>query len=52
MSGNPAPAAIIRVHRPELSPEDRERRMELIKKAAANVIIAFQKSKNQDRANT
>ncbi len=49
MSGNSAPAAIIHVHRPELSPEDRERRMELIKKAAANVIIALQKT---ERANS
>ena len=32
--------AIIRVHRPELTAEERARRMEQIKKAAANLIVA------------
>ena len=31
---------IIRVHRPELTPEERERRMKTIEKAAENLILA------------
>ena len=31
---------IIRVHRPELTAEERERRMEQIKQAAARLIVA------------
>lgn len=32
--------AIIRVHRPELTAEERERRMEQIKQAAARLVVA------------
>lgn len=34
------PTAIVRVHRPELTAEERARRMEAIKKAAANLVKA------------
>ena len=34
--------AIVRVHRPELTAEERARRMEQIKKAAERVLIAAQ----------
>lgn len=34
------PSAIVRVHRPELTAEERARRMEAIKKAAANLVKA------------
>lgn len=34
------PTAIVRIHRPELSAKEREKRMEAIKKAAARLIEA------------
>lgn len=34
---------IIKVHRPELTAEERERRMEQIKKAAINLILAAER---------
>ena len=36
---------IVRVHRPELTPEERERRMNQIKRAAADLLIAAEKAK-------
>lgn len=39
--------AIIRVHRPELSPDERARRMEQIKKAAAQLIVAAETEKTK-----
>lgn len=38
------PPAIVRIHRPDLSPEERAKRMELIHQAAANLILAAKKS--------
>ena len=37
--------AIVRVHRPELSAEERARRMEEIKKAAARLVEASERRK-------
>ena len=37
---------IITVHRPELTPEERERRMKQIKEAAARLVIAAEKERN------
>ena len=39
------PKAIVRVYRPELTPEERERRMEKLKKSAAELLIAIEKAK-------
>ena len=39
--------AIIRVHRPELSPDERTRRMEQIKQAAAQLIVAAEIEKTK-----
>lgn len=41
------PAAIVRIHRPELTPEERARRMEGIKQAAARLIIAAHEAKKE-----
>ena len=32
--------AVVRIHRPELTPEERAKRMEAIKRAATNLILA------------
>lgn len=37
--------AIIHVHRPELTPEEREKRMKAIKKAAVDLVIATERKK-------
>lgn len=37
---NAKSAAIVRVHRPTLTPEEREKRMNEIKRAAVNVLLA------------
>ena len=45
---------IIRVHRPELTDEERARRMELIKQAAARLVIAadkLERSRNNEQHN-
>ena len=42
------PTIIVHVHRPEISPEERARRMEHIKKAAADLVIAA-KRERKDR---
>ncbi len=39
--------AIVRVRRPILTPEERAKRMEEIRKAAANVILAAERQKAQ-----
>lgn len=39
--------AVIKVYRPILSEEERARRMKLIKKAAAELLISVEKSKKQ-----
>jgi hypothetical protein len=40
-----SPGAIIRVYRPILTPEERAKRMERIKEAAAKLIIAAERNK-------
>ena len=40
-------AAIVRIHRPELTPEERGRRMEGIKQAATRLIIAAHEAKKE-----
>ena len=42
---NSKPAAIVRVHRPDLTPEERARRMEQIRKAAVDLILATERNK-------
>lgn len=39
---------VIRVHRPELTPEERERRMAEIERAAVNLILAAKERKFED----
>ena len=39
------PTAVVRIHRPDLTPEEHDRRMNQIKDAAAKLIIAAQKRK-------
>ena len=41
------PTAIVRVHRPELTSEDRAKRMESNKQAAACLIIAAHEAKKE-----
>lgn len=36
----PQPTAVVRVHRPELTAEERAKRMKAIEKAAANLVKA------------
>jgi hypothetical protein len=38
---------IIRVTRPQLTPEERERRMEAIKKAAVDLVLAAERAKGK-----
>lgn len=40
--------AIVRVHRPELSEKERQKRMEAIKKAAADLIVAAHRVHKQE----
>ena len=44
MENKTAPAVISTVHRPELSPEERAKRMAAIEKAAKALIVAQMKS--------
>ena len=37
--------AIVQVARPELTPEERAKRMEAIKKATVELIVAYEKAK-------
>lgn len=41
--------AIVTVDRPTLTPEERERRMEEIKRAAVRLVLATEKAKKQKR---
>ena len=38
---------IIRVHRPDITPEERARRMERIKEAAVRLVLAYEKEKRK-----
>lgn len=44
METKTTPAAIVRIHRPDLTPEERAERMERIKQAAANLVMAARKT--------
>lgn len=46
METKTTPTAIVRIHRPELSAEERAKRMESIKEAAARLIVAARAAKN------
>jgi hypothetical protein len=41
---NKTPTVIVRIRRPELSPDEHAKRMEEIKRAAANLILATRKT--------
>lgn len=41
----PTPEPIIIVHHPDITPEERARRLELIRKAAADLVIATERNK-------
>lgn len=41
------PPAIVRVHRPELTPEEREKRMAALKKACVDILIAQERAHQQ-----
>jgi hypothetical protein len=45
MKNNQNPTAIVRIHRPILTPEEHDKRMEVIKQAAAKLVIAARKAK-------
>jgi hypothetical protein len=38
---------IIRVHRPDLTPEERAKRMERIKEAAIRLLVAYEKERQK-----
>lgn len=44
MKNNQNPPAIVRIHRPTLTPEERDKRMKAIKQAATKLIQAYMKS--------
>lgn len=46
----PTPTAIVRVHRPELTAEERAKRMEAIKDAAARLIVAAARGEGKHEA--
>lgn len=41
----PTPEPIVRVHHPDITPEERARRLELIRKAAVDMILATERNK-------
>lgn len=43
MSSEPNPAIVVRIHRPELTTEERAKRMAQISQAAASLILAAKK---------
>lgn len=43
---NKTPPIIVRVHRPDLTPEERAKRMGEIKQAAANLVLAAMRKEN------
>lgn len=48
MENKTTPAAIVRIYRPELSPEERTRRMAAIERAAADLILASLRAKKTE----
>ena len=44
MKNKQTPPAIVRIYRPTLTPEERDRRMEAIKQAATKLILASKKN--------
>lgn len=44
---NNKPSAIVRVHRPELTDEEKERRLKQIRMAAANLVIATERERRK-----
>jgi hypothetical protein len=44
MENKATPPAIVRIHRPTLTPEEHAKRMERIKQAAASLILAARKA--------
>lgn len=44
--------AIVHITRPELTPEERAKRMEAIKKAAVNLVVATEKAKARKTRST
>lgn len=40
MRNNQTPPAVVRIHRPTLTPEERSKRMEAVKQAATKLILA------------
>lgn len=44
MKNNPTPTAIVRIHRPTLTPEEREKRMKAIKQATVRLVLAAHKN--------
>lgn len=47
--GSTERTAIVRIHRPELSPEERAARMKSIEQAAARLIMATREAKRKER---
>lgn len=47
MSSTPNPTIVVRVHRPDLTPEERTKRMDQIHQAAASLILAAKKVHKQ-----
>lgn len=43
------PNAVVRVHRPELTPEERNRRMKAICKASADLLKEIKTNRNKER---
>ena len=43
------PNAIVRVHIPDITPEERERRMANISKAAANLLLSIEQERNSNK---
>lgn len=41
------PTAIVRIHRPELTPQEREKRMAAIKDAAARLVVAAHEARRE-----
>lgn len=44
MENKATPPAVVRVHRPDLTPEERAKRMDQIKQAATSLIVAARKA--------
>lgn len=48
MENKTRPCAVVRIHRPELTPEERARRMASIERAAAALILATLRAKKTE----